>query len=74
MARRSDPEKPDFLSAEDIKQRRQGSAHLSPDVRQFCQLSDTGELEFEAFGRLNGLAEPSMALLLGIDIANPRRH
>lgn len=38
MTRRSDPEKPDILSEEEVKQLRQSLAHLSPDgVRQFYE-------------------------------------
>lgn len=38
MARRPDPEKPDVLSEEELKQLRQNLAHLSPDgVRNFYE-------------------------------------
>ena len=38
MARQPDPEKPDVLSEEDVKQLRHSLAHLSPDgVRQFYE-------------------------------------
>jgi hypothetical protein len=38
MARRPDPEKPDVLNEEELKQLRHNLAHLSPGgVREFCE-------------------------------------